>query len=628
MLILEDCPRGRSGCAERLAAALDDAVIVSFDGLSIEVRGPSAQRLVDREFVGWAGLQELWRELRSEHVLVLAEGSADVDPAAVTLMMAALASDSACASISCVPGGTTPWVADCPPPGIVRPRGPTVLVAGEAADIVFAVTDRSGPRTAVDVPLNPAELFLAALEMPGLIHRALALPVAESKGRSAPPSRRPRPAEVVIDVSCLGAQLTGTQLQTLCLLGGLAERSDLRVQALAPRSVHPTCRELIPRLCPSVSFVRDLSSSAGPTVVHRPFQIESFERLRQLAELGDRLVITHQDMILDRTPAYAGSDDAWAHFSRVTAAAMSFADHVGFFSRHAARDAASEGYVGIERTSVVPLGLDHLRVPTEEHPPPGLDASQGRPFTLVVGNAYAHKNRAWAIRLVSRLVDRGWDGMLVLAGGHPLVGSSIAAEQELLNTRPDQLHRFLDLGPVSEAEKAWLYRNAAIVLFPSLYEGFGFVPFEAAAAGTPALYFHRSAMEEFLPSEGSIPTFELDGAAPFVRAVLDDATQRQAIVGAINEAAAELTWARTAEGYAEIYRRVLDQPPRTLLHELVVGLPGRGALGRLSRQERRVVDVYRRHRSFGRALDATVAAGGLVFRSFLRRSGTDRTGTR
>lgn len=627
MLILDHQTNRRSGCAERLAAALDDAVIVSLDGLSIEVRGKAPPRLSDTELVGWAGLQELWRELRSDHVLVLGPGS-DVDADALTLMTTALASDSACASISCLPAGRrTGWVADCPPPGVERPSGPTVLVAGAAADLVLAIADRPDLRAALVGPSDLATMFLAALEMPGLIHRAVVSPVVVTKGESRQSSRRAQPADIVIDASCLRSPLTGTQLQTLCLLGGLADRADVRVEALVPRVVHPTCQELIPRLCPSVRFVETRSSPGGPTVVHRPFQVDSFERLRQLAELGDRLVITHQDMILDRTPTYAGSNEAWAHFSRVTAAAMSVADHVGFFSRHAARDAASEGYIGIERTSVVPLGLDHLHEPTTEQLPPGLAASRGRPFILVVGNAYAHKNRVWAISLVHRLADTGWDGMLVLAGGHPVVGSSIDAEQRLLDTRPDHSDRVLDLGSVSEAEKAWLYRNAALALFPSLYEGFGFVPFEAAAVGTPALYFHRSAMEEFLPAEGSIPTFELEGAARFVHAILSDATQRQAIVAAIDAAAEELTWGRTAEGYAEAYRRVLDQPPRTMLRELVVGLPGRSALGRLSRQETRVIDVHRRHRNFGRALDATVAAGGLVFRSLSRRSSTDRART-
>ncbi len=43
------------------------------------------------------------------------------------------------------------------------------------------------------------------------------------------------------------------------------------------------------------------------------------------------------------------------------------------------------------------------------------------------------------------------------------------------------------LGFVSDAELAWLYRNAALVVFLSLDEGFGIPVIEALALGSPIL---------------------------------------------------------------------------------------------------------------------------------------------
>ena len=63
---------------------------------------------------------------------------------------------------------------------------------------------------------------------------------------------------------------------------------------------------------------------------------------------------------------------------------------------------------------------------------------------------------------------------------------------------------FVDLGPVSDPERRWLYGNAALVLFPTLYEGFGLVPFEAAAAGTACVYSSRSSVGEYLPDQGAL----------------------------------------------------------------------------------------------------------------------------
>ena len=54
---------------------------------------------------------------------------------------------------------------------------------------------------------------------------------------------------------------------------------------------------------------------------------------------------------------------------------------------------------------------------------------------------------------------------------------------------------------MTDSELSWLYRHAALVLFPTLYEGFGLVPFEAAAAGTPCVERLAAQLVRYLPSE-------------------------------------------------------------------------------------------------------------------------------
>ena len=60
--------------------------------------------------------------------------------------------------------------------------------------------------------------------------------------------------------------------------------------------------------------------------------------------------------------------------------------------------------------------------------------------------------------------------------------------------RPHLAERVVDLPAVSEVEKRWLYGRTAAVLYPSLYEGFGLVPFEAADYGVPCLWAPVTAM--------------------------------------------------------------------------------------------------------------------------------------
>ena len=174
---------------------------------------------------------------------------------------------------------------------------------------------------------------------------------------------------------------------------------------------------------------------------------------------------------------------------------------MGFFSLHAARDAASDGGLELDRATVVPLGVDHLaerEVP--EAPARPLD---DRPYLLMVGSSFRHKNRVFSLRLLDRLVDGGWDGGLVLVGGESGSGSSVPAERRFVDAHPALAGRVRSVGHVEDAEQLALYRDAELVLFPSLYEGFGLIPFEAAALGTASVYTRRSSMGELLPERGS-----------------------------------------------------------------------------------------------------------------------------
>ena len=120
-------------------------------------------------------------------------------------------------------------------------------------------------------------------------------------------------------------------------------------------------------------------------------------------------------------------------------------------------------------------------------------------------------------------------------------------------------------------------------------------------------------MAEFLPAEGRLPSFGLDMATDFVLDILSSTTRQAAIVTAISTAGVGLTWERTADSYVDVYRRALAQPPRTidrkLFDEVVWSIANSSAVGRLSKREELLVDVYRRHQGFRRLADASLDLG-------------------
>ena len=397
-------------------------------------------------------------------------------------------------------------------------------------------------------------------------------------------------------------------MQFLSLVAALARTGEVQLTALGPPKVHPSVLPLVEPLRDQVSFTTQLPFQVAD-IYHRPRQVHSLHELPECFAYGRRFVLTQQDMILDRTSAYFPSDEAWKAYRRATQAALASADHVGFFSEHAALDAASDGALDPERATVVPLGVNHVQTEGDAKPPPLLTRLGHRPFLLMLGTALPHKNRLFALRVLHELVERGWEGGLVFAGGDLPWGSSTPDQRRLLEGDRLLRERVIDVGPVSETEKRALYRGAALVLFPSLYEGFGLIPFEAAAFGKPCLYAWRGPVREFLPQVASLPSdFSVPATASMILDLLGNPSARDALVSEIRSAVETLTWEDTARGYLEVYSRALASPPRSIDRAILHGLGPANNL-QLSPQERRVIDVYRRRPGFKAAVESVLRVG-------------------
>ena len=281
----------------------------------------------------------------------------------------------------------------------------------------------------------------------------------------------------------------------------------------------------------------------------------------------------------------------------------------------------------------MPLGVDHVQVNGDAQPPGQLAQLGGKPFLFNLGTALLHKNRLFAFRVLHELVERGWEGGLVLAGGYVPFGSSAPDEERLLDRAQLLRERVIDLGTITEAQKRALYRDAALTLFPSFYEGFGFIPFESAAFGTPCLYAWRGPVREFLPETGALPSdFSVPATAARILQLLDDAAAREALVSEIRSAGADLTWDATARGYLEVYRRALDQPPRPIDRK-IIEVPAQGRVRGipLSEMELTLLDVYRRREGVRASIDSMIRIGALATRGaralhapFRRESVSDR----
>ncbi len=171
---------------------------------------------------------------------------------------------------------------------------------------------------------------------------------------------------------------------------------------------------------------------------------------------------------------------------------------------------------------------------------------QPQNFAVVVSSRVMHKNLAALGVAAEALAQRGM--VIAIAGGtnrdvfHDLPGVGFAERR---------------LGRVSEAELRALYENAACLLFPSRYEGFGLPPVEAMACGCPVLAARGSAVEEVCSDNALY--FDAGDSRSMVDAVtrlLDEPGLAGDLHRRGRQHAAKLTWAAAARALGGVVQRL------------------------------------------------------------------------
>jgi glycosyltransferase involved in cell wall biosynthesis len=114
------------------------------------------------------------------------------------------------------------------------------------------------------------------------------------------------------------------------------------------------------------------------------------------------------------------------------------------------------------------------------------------PYILHVGSLHPRKNIGTLIRAFEQVSDGYPDLSLVLAGSPAWSYARIS--EQIANSPARKSIRLT--GYVTDRERAALYSQARLYVFPSLYEGFGFPALEAMYYGLPLICSNTSALPE------------------------------------------------------------------------------------------------------------------------------------
>ena len=363
---------------------------------------------------------------------------------------------------------------------------------------------------------------------------------------------------VALDATPLIGRPTGVGAFCGGVLEGLSRRADVTATAFAvswrrrhaidgrvPRGVEIARRAMPARPLHALwsrTEAPPLEWFVGATdVVHGTnYVVPPTRRAARVVTVHDLTTVRYPELCNSATLAYpalvrrALAHGAWVHTHSESVAAE-VVEVLG----------ADPSRVRAVASGVPPLSAPDVSAPSR-HLPPGT----GR-YVLAVGTAEPRKDLPGLVAAFDVLAAGRPDLALVLAGQEGWGSAELARALGGCHARA----RIVRTGWVDDATLSGLLHGAAVLVYPSLYEGFGYPPLQAMAAGTPVVATRAGALEEVLDDAALLvePRDQL-ALAGAIASVVDSDETAAALRARGLERAATFDWEKCAAGLVDLYR--------------------------------------------------------------------------
>lgn len=173
-------------------------------------------------------------------------------------------------------------------------------------------------------------------------------------------------------------------------------------------------------------------------------------------------------------------------------------------------------------------------------------------FILTVGHIEPRKNYERLIDAFKQIKTNGNHHNLKLV----IVGQKMHHYKHVLQQISEE-HDILWLNFVEHKFLLWLFKNAKLFVFPSLYEGFGFPPLEAGCFGTVSAVSNVSSIPEVCGNAVQyFDPYQINDIANSIDLLLSDQKRCDELRKLMYHRISELSWERNAQQTMEIYNRL------------------------------------------------------------------------
>lgn len=345
-----------------------------------------------------------------------------------------------------------------------------------------------------------------------------------------------------IGVAVSGMVRSLASLGELDLVGyGLTAAGWRRVRAALPAGVRPSRGPMPAGVLLSAwsrfSFPA-IEIWTGPVdVVHGTnFVVPPARRASRIVSVWDLTSVRYPEMCTATARRYpelvrkALEQGAWVHTG----------------SHFVAEEIASEFSLERDRILVIPPGVTATVRAADAGPGRG-----SRPYILTIGTVEPRKDVPGVVKAFDAIAAEHPDLELWIAGPEGW-GEQQLSEAVSVATHRDRIRR---LGWVPDAGA--VLAGAALLAYPSLYEGFGFPPLEAMAAGVPVVATAAGSLPEVTGEAALlVPPGDTDALGAAMSKVLGDSGLRDSLVERGRARVATFSWKTSARRLSEGYQRV------------------------------------------------------------------------
>jgi glycosyltransferase involved in cell wall biosynthesis len=339
----------------------------------------------------------------------------------------------------------------------------------------------------------------------------------------------------------------------------------------------------VARLCPEFEFVALLNGTERLKTDHPRFDLPNVkvERLNQTGAIRrlmwelprkqialkldllhlqyvlplpslSRTVVTIHDVLFESHPEYFTR--AFRLRSRILMRlAARQAQHVFTVSEFSKREICNRYHISPDTVSVTPNSADMQRFYPGNDGVEHLTARGLEPgkYLLSVGRLEPRKNH---VNLVKAYLGLGPQSPKLVIAGQRDFGYEPLME---ILASANATDKVVILENIDDNELPSLYRNSLAFVYPSMAEGFGMPPLEAMASGVPVIASNNTGLTEVVGKAGIlVSTTDVIELRQAMKALIQDATQRERLSARGLERARAFSWDHSAEVVAQRYRQI------------------------------------------------------------------------